>query len=151
MFEDLILLLQELADLPDQVSNLIADPLVAKILKHPALTQTNKAQLLSAIDRENDWLFVGLDFASLEDRISALTTKDPNKLTVYLEGFDGHSLRAQAYFGEAMLDIERAPEGAKCYRAMLGDKTIYFHEQEQIVYMGTKLTGAELYQLLQEN
>ena len=29
------------------------------------------------------WIFCGLDFASLEDRISALTTKDPNKLAVY--------------------------------------------------------------------
>ena len=29
------------------------------------------------------WLFVGADFPSLEDRISALTTKDPNKLKVY--------------------------------------------------------------------
>ena len=29
------------------------------------------------------WLFVGLDFDSLEDKISALTTKDPNKLKVY--------------------------------------------------------------------
>lgn len=94
------------------------------------------------------WLLVGLDFNALEDRISALTTKDPNKLTVYLEGFDGHSLRAQAYFGEAMLDIERAPEGAKCYRAMLGTKEIYFHEYETIMYMGKKVTGAELYQLL---
>lgn len=30
------------------------------------------------------WLFCGLDFDSLEDRISALTTKDPNKLKVYM-------------------------------------------------------------------
>jgi DNA polymerase-1 len=29
------------------------------------------------------WLFMGADFASLEDRISALTTEDPNKLKVY--------------------------------------------------------------------
>ena len=29
------------------------------------------------------WIFAGLDFASLEDRISALTTRDPNKLAVY--------------------------------------------------------------------
>lgn len=29
------------------------------------------------------WVFSGADFASLEDRISALTTKDPNKLKVY--------------------------------------------------------------------
>jgi DNA polymerase-1 len=94
------------------------------------------------------WLFCGLDFASLEDRISALTTKDPNKMAVYLEGFDGHSLRAQAYFKGDVPDIERAPEGAKCYRAMLGTKEIYFHEHESIVYMGKQVTGAELFQLL---
>lgn len=51
------------------------------------------------------WLFVGLDFASLEDRISALTTRDPNKLKVYTDGYDGHSLRAFSYFGEIMPDI----------------------------------------------
>lgn len=51
------------------------------------------------------WIFGGLDFASLEDRISALTTKDPNKLKVYIDGYDGHSLRAFAYFGDQMPDI----------------------------------------------
>jgi len=30
------------------------------------------------------WIMVGVDFSSLEDRISALTTKDPNKLKVYM-------------------------------------------------------------------
>jgi DNA polymerase-1 len=51
------------------------------------------------------WLFSGLDFASLEDRISALTTKDPEKLKVYTDGYDGHCLRAYAYFGDQMPDI----------------------------------------------
>ena len=51
------------------------------------------------------WLFCGLDFDSLEDKISGLTTKDPNKLKVYTDGYDGHSLRAFAYFGEFMPDI----------------------------------------------
>lgn len=51
------------------------------------------------------WLFIGLDFASLEDRISALTTKDPNKLKVYTDGYDGHCLRAFTYYGEQMPDI----------------------------------------------
>lgn len=51
-------------------------------------------------------LLVGLDFASLEDRISALTTKDHNKLKVYLDKYDGHSLRAYAYFSEEMPDID---------------------------------------------
>ena len=51
-------------------------------------------------------LFIGLDFASLEDRISALTTKDPNKLKVYTDGYDGHSLRAYSYFSDQMPDID---------------------------------------------
>lgn len=48
------------------------------------------------------WLFVGADFNSLEDMISALTTKDPNKIKVYTDGFDGHSLRAASYFREEL-------------------------------------------------
>jgi len=52
------------------------------------------------------WLFVGLDFDSLEDKISALLTKDPNKLKVYTDGYDGHCLRAYSYFGDQMPDID---------------------------------------------
>jgi DNA polymerase-1 len=37
--------------------------------------------------------------------ISALTTKDPNKIKVYTDGYDGHSLRAYAYFKDQMLGI----------------------------------------------
>lgn len=51
------------------------------------------------------WLFGGADFASLEDYISSLTTKDPNKLKVYTDGYDGHCLRAFSYFGKDMPDI----------------------------------------------
>ncbi|UKL14797.1 DNA polymerase I [Stenotrophomonas phage C121] len=52
------------------------------------------------------WVFCGLDFASLEDRISALTTKDPMKLKVYTDGFDGHAMRAVAYWGHLMPGID---------------------------------------------
>lgn len=60
----------------------------------------------SAVVAPPGWLFIGLDFSSLEDRISALTTKDPNKLKVYTDGFDGHCLRAYTYFSEDMPDID---------------------------------------------
>lgn len=56
------------------------------------------------------WLFVGADFNSLEDMINALLTKDPNKLKVYTDGYDGHSLRAFAYFPELMPDIVETVE-----------------------------------------
>ena len=52
------------------------------------------------------WLFCGADFNSLEDMISALTTKDPNKLKVYTDGFDGHALRAVTYFRDQLPDID---------------------------------------------
>jgi DNA polymerase-1 len=52
------------------------------------------------------WIFAGADFNSLEDYISALTTKDPNKLAVYERGFDGHSLRAAYYFRDQCPEID---------------------------------------------
>jgi len=52
------------------------------------------------------WVLVGLDFDSLEDKISALITKDPNKLKVYTDGYDGHCLRAFSYFGDQMPNID---------------------------------------------
>jgi DNA polymerase-1 len=52
------------------------------------------------------WIFGGADFNSLEDYISALTTKDPNKLKVYEQGFDGHCLRAAYYFRDQLAHID---------------------------------------------
>lgn len=52
------------------------------------------------------WLFCGADFNSLEDYISALTTRDPNKLAVYERGFDGHCLRAAYYFRDQLIHID---------------------------------------------
>lgn len=55
-------------------------------------------------------LYVGLDFSSLEDRISALLTKDKNKLLVYTDHYDGHCLRAYSYYKELMPDITKELE-----------------------------------------
>lgn len=71
----------------------------------PAKSAYGKA-IKSCIQAPPGKLYVGLDFASLEDRISALTTRDPNKLKVYTDGFDGHCLRAYSYFGDQMPDID---------------------------------------------
>lgn len=71
------------------------------------------------------WLFVGLDFASLEDRISALTTKDPNKVRVYTDGFDGHSLRAYSYFKDQMPSVRQANESERCFAVKVGSQIHY--------------------------
>ena len=53
------------------------------------------------------WLFGGADFNSLEDMVSALTTRDTNKMKCYLDNFDGHSLRAYSYFHNQMSDLKQ--------------------------------------------
>lgn len=94
------------------------------------------------------WLFVGLDFDSLEDKISAVTTNDPEKIKVYSDGFDGHCLRALAYFGEHMEDVKLLPDNAKAFKAIMDGKDVYFHSDEEIEYQGQKLLGSELFALL---
>ena len=54
-------------------------------------------------------VFAGADFASLEDRINTLLTKDTNKLKVYTDGYDGHCLRA-AYYFKIPVDVNNVAE-----------------------------------------
>ena len=87
----------------------------------------------SCVQAPSGWLYVGLDFHSLEDYISALTTRDKNKMRVYLEGFDGHCLRAYSYNPEGMPDItaelNEVRQSGKTFEVVLDDGTIkYFNE-----------------------
>lgn len=94
------------------------------------------------------WLFVGADFASLEDRINALLTKDENKLKVYTDGFDGHCLRAYYYWGSKMPTVEQSSENEQCYQLTMSDKIIYFKGSDVINYQNKKYTGDEFYELV---
>ena len=81
------------------------------------------------------WIFAGADFDSLEDKISALTTRDPNKLKCYTDGYDGHCLRAYSYFGSQMPDITKKIKKAKLpgkfYKITHDDGEIeYVHESD---------------------
>jgi len=60
----------------------------------------------SCITAPEGWLFAGADFSALEERIGAILSKDPNRIKVYTDGYDGHSLRAQTYFADQMPDID---------------------------------------------
>ena len=78
------------------------------------------------------YVFVGADQRSLEDRISALTTRDTNKCKVYLDNYDGHCLRAYAYFGDQMPDIKQVDESTSCYRVEMDDGTVKYLTQEEL-------------------
>lgn len=85
----------------------------------------------SCFEAPPGWLFTGLDFASLEDKISALTTRDPNKLKVYTDGYDGHSLRAYAYWPDQMPDI-RLSCGKRSFTIKQDGKTHYLLEGDEV-------------------
>jgi len=119
----------------------------------PSSGSTKVKQRLAKMIKEcfeppDGWLFVGLDFDSLEDKISAVTTRDPMKIKVYSDGYDGHCLRALAYFGEHMPDIELAPDDAKTFCTEVDGEKIYFHAEEEIDYQGKKMTGQEFFDLI---
>ena len=78
------------------------------------------------------YIFIGADQRSLEDRISALTTRDSNKLSVYTSGYDGHSLRAYTYFKEKMPDIKLAKPDEKCYKVTTDKGEIIYCTQEDL-------------------
>ena len=68
------------------------------------------------------WIFCGADFNSLEDRINALLTKDPNKLKVYV--------------------------GYKQYQLEINGVIHLISEDTILEYEGNLLTGEELYERL---
>lgn len=93
-------------------------------------------------------VFVGADFNSMEDMINTLLTRDSNKLKVYLDNYDGHSLRAYSYFKEQMPDITLAEENEKCYIANVGGTDILFKESDTINYLDNNYTGKEFYEMV---
>lgn len=94
------------------------------------------------------FIFCGSDFASLEDRINALLTKDENKLKVYTDGFDGHSLRAYYYWKDKMPDIRQATSTDTCYSVEIDNQIIYFKGCDTIRYQDKDYTGDEFYELV---
>lgn len=81
------------------------EELPTKLIKLGA-TPEIVSKVLSCYTYQHGWIFAGADFSSLEDYISALTTKDPNKLAVYEKGYCGHCLRAAYYFREELPHID---------------------------------------------
>lgn len=76
----------------------------------PSSGNRYSALVKSCVQAPPGYLLAGVDFESLEDKISALTTKDKNKLKVYTQGFDGHSFRAYGYWPEKFPDLVMSPE-----------------------------------------
>lgn len=84
-------------------------------------------------------IFCGADFHALEDIINTLLTKDPNKIKIYIDNYDGHCLRAYNYFPEKMQDIT---EKINKPLYQIGDS--YFEGSQEVVCGGKTYTIEEL-------
>jgi len=87
------------------------------------------------------WLFSGADFNALEDRINALLTQDPNKIKVFTDGYDPHSMRTYAYWPEKFQHLPNTVQGINRIKdendaERSSSKTISFALQ----YLGTWAT-----------
>lgn len=82
-----------------------------------------------------NYLWAGADFASLEERIGAILSNDPNRIKVYTDGFDGHSMRAAKYFRDQMPEIsaklDKLDVPGKFYKVTSDDGSVeYYHEDD---------------------
>ncbi|MCZ2128571.1 MAG: hypothetical protein LC099_12505 [Anaerolineales bacterium] len=104
----------------------------------------------SCFQAPDGFLLVGLDFAALEAKINALLTRDPEKMKIYLEGYDSHCLNTFTYWPELMPDIKQAEESDECFECTSkdGKEIIYFKGTDIVTYKGTSYRGTELFALL---
>lgn len=128
-----------LQNLPSNVQMLISTGLVDKfpILKE-FVYNSNKLALgkliKSCIKPPEGWMLIGIDFNALEARIDALTTKDPAKLGVYIDGFDSHSFNSFGYWPDKMKDIRMVSpeENKKTYCVIIDDVEHYLLGDDKV-------------------
>lgn len=72
----------------------------------------------------------------VEDHISALLTKDKNKLKTYTDGYDGHCLRAYSYWKELMPDItkqlDKLDTTEQIYKVTYDDGSVKYLTESEI-------------------
>ena len=72
----------------------------------------------------------------VEDHISALLTKDKNKLKTYIDHYDGHCLRAYSYWKELMPDIteqlDKLDTTEQIYKVTYDDGSVKYLTESEI-------------------
>ncbi len=75
------------------------------MLNLPSSASIYAKPLKKCLTAPNDFIVATADFSALEDRVIANISNDPNKIAVFTEGLDGHSLAACYYFKEEIIEL----------------------------------------------
>lgn len=88
------------------------------------------------------FLVASIDYSALEDRVIANLSRDLNKLSLFTEGLDGHSLSATYYYPDRVRsiigDFTDNKAASRKLKAIVDDKDHPQHEQAEKVRQDSK-------------
>lgn len=92
-------------------------------------------------------VFWGSDFSGLEDVVNTLLTKDPNKVKVLRDGYDGHMFRAVNYWPEDFKGKHRVADDTDEVFKLVADGKVYYCKGDDLIVdsSGNKQSVKELY------
>ena len=93
-----------------------------------------------------------IDYAALEDRVTANLTKDPVKLGIFTDDLDGHSVAATYYHTERVKelvgdygsDFRDHVEASKFFRALVDDEDNLLHSKAKRIRQESKAPSFKL-------
>ena len=91
------------------------------------------------------YIFCGSDFDSLEDKVNALLTRDPNKMAVYEHGYDGHCLRTFYYFREQLPNVSLPEDTDRCFKLNINGQELYCKSGDFVIDATNKRISVEEY------
>lgn len=90
-------------------------------------------------------IFTGADYSALEDVANSLLTKDPAKVKVWSDSYDGHCYRMVNYWPNEFKDLPRGIEGKEYFKIVDNGTEYYLEASEEVTTADGKTMSAKEY------